>query len=139
MPPEQFDPAVPADLQILRETTPARLGVWRSGARPLTVTWLQFRQDHAMAKDAVKGEFSSEFLRYAEEQNFPIVKSLAVDKSDFILFPPKGKRTDADTLTYLRQTCPAGTDVQIVISDGLSARAIESNIRDVLPMILRGL
>lgn len=139
MNPEPFEPVSPADLQQLRETTPARLGVGRSGARPLTVAWLQFRQDHAMARDAVKGEFSSQFLQYAREQGFPIVKSLALDKPDFILFPPKGKRTDAETLARLESLCPAGNDVQIVISDGLSSRAIEANIRDVLPMILQGL
>jgi ethanolamine ammonia-lyase small subunit len=139
MNPQPFEPLLPADLKNLRETTPARLGVWHSGARPLTQTWLEFRQDHAMARDAVKGEFSSEFLSRAAQEGFPIIKSLAVDKSDFILFPPKGKRTELSEIDCLQEQCPRNIDVQIVIADGLSSRAIEANIWDVLPMILRGL
>lgn len=134
-----FLPAAPPDLEQLRDTTPARLGVWRCGARPLTGTWLKFRQDHALARDAVKGEFSAVFLDYAAKQGFPIVKSSAVDKSDFILFPPKGKRTDDATIARLVEICPLKRDVQIVISDGLSSRAIETNVRDTLQMILHGL
>jgi ethanolamine ammonia-lyase small subunit len=125
-----------ADLQA---TTPARIGVGRAGVRPCTDAWLQFRRDHALAKDAVKGEFSQEFLRLMKERGYPIIQSQAPDKPGFILRPPDGKRTDSSNIDVLRKTCAQNRDVQIVISDGLSARAVESNIEDVLPMIIEGL
>jgi ethanolamine ammonia-lyase small subunit len=134
-----FKPLAPEVLKRLKETTPARIGVGRAGTRPLTSTWLEFRRDHAMARDAVKSEFSDEFLAYAEGQGYPVVQSLAVNKSDFISFPLKGRRASDEAIAVIKERCPQNVDVQIVVSDGLSARAIESNIKDVLPMLLDGL
>jgi ethanolamine ammonia-lyase small subunit len=128
-----------AALEQLQATTPARIGIGRAGLRPPTEPWLHFRQDHAMARDAVKSEFSKEFVEYARGKGFPIIQSQALDKQDFIQFPPKGKLAAPGILEQLRATCPHGRQVQIVISDGLSARAIESNLPDVLPMLLEGL
>lgn len=118
-----------------QDSTPARIGVSRTGTRPKTSTWLEFRRDHAMARDAVHSELDEAFLSYARENGFPIVQSDADDKLDFIAFPPKGKRLrKGSDLT----ACPRNLDVQIVISDGLSAAAIQANIRDILPMLLDG-
>ena len=126
-------------VEQLRRTTPARIGVGRAGERPPTSAWLQFRQDHALAQDAVKSEFSEPFLAYVANQGFPLIQSQAVDKRDFIAFPPKGKRTADDILSQLQGQCPSGALVQIVVSDGLSAKAVEANLKDVLPMVLDGL
>lgn len=126
-------------LEQLQATTPARIGTGRAGLRPPTASWLLFRQDQAMARDAVKSEFSEQFLDYARSKGFPIIQSRAVDKQDFIQFPPKGKQAKAKVLEQLQGTCPHGKQVQIIISDGLSAQAIEHNLPDVLPMLLEGL
>ena len=125
-------------LADLRLSTPARVGVGRAGLRPGTQSWLKFRQDHAMAKDAVSGEFSENFLDYVREQNFELVQTLASNKLDFIAYPPKGKCMDPITLERLRSSCASNLDVQIVICDGLSSQAIEDNLRDILPMLLDG-
>jgi ethanolamine ammonia-lyase small subunit len=134
-----IEPAAEHVLKRLQETTPARIGTGRAGERPPTASWLEFRRDHAMAKDAVKSEFSAEFLSWAEAQGYPMVGSTAVDKHDYISFPPKGKLARPEDLERLQTVCARNMDVQIVLSDGLSARAIEANIKDVLPMILDGL
>ncbi|HEY9793994.1 MAG TPA: ethanolamine ammonia-lyase subunit EutC, partial [Candidatus Obscuribacterales bacterium] len=55
------------------------------------------------------------------------------------LKPPDGKRTSSANIDILRRTCAHDCDVQILISDGLSANAVENNIDDVLPMIIDGL
>jgi ethanolamine ammonia-lyase small subunit len=123
----------------MRRTTPARIAVGRTGERPLTSSWLQFRQDHALARDAVKSEFSDEFLKKVVALGYPLIQSNAVDKQDFIAFPPKGKSTAAGTIESLQRNYPQGRLLQIVISDGLSAKAVEANFGDVLPMILDGL
>jgi ethanolamine ammonia-lyase small subunit len=123
------------NLERLKSSTPARIGVGRAGSRPRTDTWLDFRVAHALAKDAVKSEFSEEFLKWVRKEGFPIVQSSAASKPDYIAFPPKGKSTDVEALP---KNLPTECDVQIVISDGLSARAVEANIRDLLPMLHDG-
>ncbi|HEY9775033.1 MAG TPA: ethanolamine ammonia-lyase subunit EutC [Planktothrix sp.] len=123
----------------MMRSTPARIGVLRTGTRPPTEAWLRFRHDHALAKDAVHSELTDEFInRFAGENDFPVVQSTARDRADYILFPPKGKRTDEKSLEMLKGKCPSGLDVQVVISDGLSARAIEANAPDVLAMLEDG-
>ena len=56
---EPFDPRAMSG--ILR-STPARIGVGRTGPRYKTNTMLRFRADHAAAKDAVMSEVDSELL-----------------------------------------------------------------------------
>lgn len=123
-------------LKELQSTTPARVGVGRCGTRPPLDAWLKFRSDHAMARDAVHSELNEEFLRYAEASSYPLLRSTAGTKVEFIACPPKGKKADVSSL---KETCPKNKDVQIVISDGLSASAIHANVRDVLSMLLDGL
>lgn len=132
-------PAKPDLLEPLLESTPARLAVWRAGCRPLTSDWLQFRADHAMARDAVHSELSPAFLEFAKSRGFPVIQTMAESRHDFVLFPPKGKRTDAETLGRLQTLCLSNQDVQIVISDGLSASAVEANVPDLLPMLEQAL
>jgi ethanolamine ammonia-lyase small subunit len=130
----------PELLSNMLEVTPARIAVGRSGTRPLTSTWLTFRRDHAMARDAVHSELSEEFLReFAIAKDRPVIVSTATDRHDYILYPPKGKRTSNETVEMLEAKLPHGNDVQIVVSDGLSARAVEANIPDLLPMLEEGL
>jgi ethanolamine ammonia-lyase small subunit len=128
-----------ARTEQLKALTPARIGVSRTGSRPLTATWLSFRADHALARDAVNSEISQSFLaQFAEPRKFPLITTTAESRHDFILYPPKGKRTEENTIRELQKTCPSDIDVQIVVSDGLSARAIEENLLDLLPMIEYG-
>lgn len=126
-------------LPALLETTPARVAVWRAGCRPLTQAWLQFRADHAVARDAVHSELSDEFLEFARRSQFPVVQSLVDSRQEFVLNPPLGKRVAESTLEELKKCCPCGQDVQVVISDGLSAAAVEANVRELLPMLRDGL
>lgn len=123
----------------LKGITPARLGVGRSGARPMTNAMLQFRADHARARDAVHSELSESFINKLLAQEHAIVlKTLCSDRSDFILNPPKGKKAEESELAKL-EVLEKNIDVQIVISDGLSAAAVEANIPDLLPILKDGL
>lgn len=132
------NPYASDQLESLLAATPAKLGVWRAGTRPLTAVWLRFRQEHALAQDAVCSELSEQFLGFAKKNKFPVIQSLAADRQDFVHFPPKGKRASPETVDRLKACCAHGSDVQIVISDGLSARAVEANIPDLLPMLEHG-
>jgi ethanolamine ammonia-lyase small subunit len=133
------DPHNAAHLQQIVRNTPARIGVWRTGSRPLTNTWLKFRADHAMARDAVHSELSEEFLdAFAQANGYPIISTLVSSRKDFVLFPPRGKRTSVETIEMLQCTCRQDCDVQPVISDGLSAKAVEANVPDLLAMLKVG-
>ncbi len=127
-------------VESLQRTTPARIGAGRSGTRPRTQSWLQFRLDHALARDAVNSELSAEFIASMQKDRCcPVIKTLCQDRAEFVLFPPRGKETSAAVLQQLTESCKLNTDVQIVISDGLSAKAVEANIPDLLPMLEGGL
>lgn len=120
--------------------TPARLLVGRAGTRPLTSTWLSFRVDHALARDAINSDLSENFIaEFAVANKFPYVKSSVTSKEEFVQFPPRGKVVANEVLEQLKVECSSNNDVQIVISDGLSAKAVEKNAVNLMPMLVDGL
>ncbi|MBY0552673.1 MAG: ethanolamine ammonia-lyase subunit EutC [Candidatus Obscuribacterales bacterium] len=127
-------------IESLRSSTPARIAAGRAGTRPTTAAWLNFRLDHALARDAVNSELDEAFLtllrtKYAAVQ----MQTLCNDRREFVLFPPRGKDATQQCLAGLKLRCRQNADVQIVINDGLSAKAVEENIPDLLAMLLAGL
>jgi len=125
---------------LINKITPARIQVGRTGTRPLTTSLLKFRADHASARDAVNSELSEKFsAKIVADFKAQVVQSLCTDRSDFVLYPPKGKQIKPAGLQLVKDTCVHTPDVQIVISDGLSARAVEANVLDLLPILLDGL
>jgi len=125
----------------LKALTPARIGVGRSGTRPLTQALIKFWADHAEAKDAVKSKLSEQFVeKFCRQYEALSISSLAQNREEFVLFPPRGKRLNTETLDMLKRTIQNdnGTDVQIVVSDGLSAMAVEQNVPDLYPVLLDG-
>lgn len=119
--------------------TPARINIGRTGTRPRLSDWLAFRADHARAQDAVHSELSNSFLERANAKGYPIVQSVCTGRNEFVLNPPKGKLCSVDELARLTERCLKYKDVQLVISDGLSAKAVEKNMDDLLPIIHDGL
>lgn len=126
-------------LSYLKNSTPARVLRGRAGTRPLTKEWLEFRLDHALARDAVNSNLSPSFLAaFAQEYDLVQLKTKALDRQDYILNPPKGKQTEVENLEALAPALQRAVQVQIVISDGLSAHAVEKNLPDIYPMLLHG-
>lgn len=120
----------------MKEKTPARIAVGRAGARPKTKTWLQFRFDHAAAVDAVYGEVPSFLL---EELNFFQVNTRVKDKEEYIRRPDYGRKLSDEAKVLIKEKCKSSPSVQIVISNGLSAKAIEENIEDVYLSLIQSL
>ena len=113
----------------VRMKTPARIGVGRSGPRPLTNTMLKFRFDHAAAVDTVYGEVEQELLNKLDL--FTIGTKALDDKETYILRPDLGRKlTDEAKQTLLRK-CKQQAQVQIIVSNGLSASAINANLENV--------
>ena len=115
------------DLARARRTTPARLAVGRAGVRPRTATWLAFQRDHAAARDAVWSEWSDAFVAGLRARGFIVVASSAPDRTAYVRRPPLGRTLPAAALDEIRRATLAAPTIQIVLSDGLSARAAEAH------------
>lgn len=117
-------------LEEMRKKTPARISVGRTGigSRPRTDTWLKFRYDHAAAVDAVYGEVDPAILKALDVFS---VESMVKDKEEYIRRPDLGRKLSEESKRTILERCEKSPTVQIVISNGLSASAIETNIEDV--------
>lgn len=119
---------VSESVQAAKQHTPARIGVGRAGTRPKTKTWLKFRLDHAAAVDAVYGEVTEELL---QKLNVFQVTTKVTDKEEYITRPDLGRRLSEEGKALIQSKCKQHPKVQIIISNGLSASAIEENVQDV--------
>ncbi|MFC7392347.1 ethanolamine ammonia-lyase subunit EutC [Scopulibacillus cellulosilyticus] len=121
-------PAKPEELIEMMKHTPARIGIGRAGLRPKTHSWLKFRFDHAAAVDAVYGDVSDQCLN---SLNLFKVNTKVTDKEIYIRRPDYGRKLSEEAKQVLMQKCKKSPTVQIVISDGLSSKAVEENVEDV--------
>ncbi|WP_134701133.1 ethanolamine ammonia-lyase subunit EutC [Ammoniphilus sp. YIM 78166] len=123
-------------LEALKQVTPARIGVGRTGTRPRTQDLLSLRIDHAAAVDAVYGEVSEALM---QELGLFSVRTCAETKECYLKRPDLGRMLSAEGEKMILERCLSNPQVQVVISDGLSASAIEENIRDVYPALMDSL
>lgn len=119
-------------LQELLDSTPARIGVWRTGVRPLTKTMLQLRRDHAAAVDAVYGEVQQSLL---DEFSLFTVETQYDNTDNYLKRPDMGRILNEEGVRLIQERCQKNPQVQIIVSDGLSASAVDANLRDVLPSL----
>ncbi|MEX2461896.1 MAG: ethanolamine ammonia-lyase subunit EutC [Paenibacillaceae bacterium] len=120
----------------LLASTPARIGVWRTGTRPLTKEVLKFRRDHAAAIDSIYGEASQALL---EQFNLFTVETCYENTDNYLKRPDMGRMISDEGIAAIQKRCKMKPQVQIVISDGLSANAVDANLRDVYPALLDSL
>nr|WP_125666795.1 ethanolamine ammonia-lyase subunit EutC [Paenibacillus baekrokdamisoli] len=123
-------------MQELLASTPARIGVWRAGTRPLTKEMLKFRCDHAAAVDSIYGEVSPLLL---DEFGMFTVETRYENIENYLKRPDMGRIITEDGMRAIQLNCKAKPQVQIVVSDGLSANAVDANLRDVYPSLLDSL
>jgi ethanolamine ammonia-lyase small subunit len=115
------------DFDRARRSTPARLALGRAGTRPPTAAWLAFQQDHAAARDAVWSVWSDGFVAWLRAAGFVVVASSASDRAEYIRRPPLGRVLPAAALAEIRAASAPAPAIQLVLSDGLSARAAEAH------------
>jgi ethanolamine ammonia-lyase small subunit len=120
-----------------RSKTPARIGVGRTGSRPLTATMLKFRYDHAAAVDSVYGEVNEELLKKLDL--FTIHTKVENDADTYILRPDLGRKLTDEAKKVLQERCNKNPQVQIIVSNGLSAEAINANLENVYRSFLQSL
>ena len=110
--------------------TPARLSLPRAGASVATAERLDFQACHANARDAVQWPFNSEKLALElQELGFETLAlhSDAPDRAAYLQRPDWGRRLSPRSRTELELLAATESDfdLAIVVSDGLSALAVE--------------
>lgn len=129
-------------LRDLRNLTPARVGLGRSGASLPTDALLAFTLDHARARDAVHAAFDAAALREGlGALGLPTVdvKSRAGNRRDYLRRPDLGRMLDEDSRGRLIGARREPSRLVIVVGDGLSPAAVEAHalelVRDLLPRL----
>jgi ethanolamine ammonia-lyase small subunit len=130
------NPAKPEVHRALMATTPARIGIGHAGPRYRNIPQLIFWADHAVTQDALFKEIDPELLR---QFNLFEVQTQATDRQEYLLRPDLGRKLSEPARTTLEERCVKQPDVQLYVADGLSAAAIEHNLRDIFPVIQQGL
>ena len=118
----------------LRRLTAARIGLKRSGASLATAPLLAFQLAHAQARDAVHAELDAPRLAYdLAGHGVPVltVESAAADKKAYLMRPDLGRALTGTGEAALAPHAGA-YDIVFVVSDGLSARAVEVHAAPVI-------
>lgn len=121
--------------QKLRRFTNARIALGRAGNSLPTREVLQFALAHAMARDAVHWEIDWEALRTPmQQERFTVLDahSCASDRQSYLLRPDLGRRLDDTSRSRLAAAANEGSDLVIVLADGLSALAVQKH---ALPLL----
>lgn len=150
--------------RVLRGLTDARIALGRAGSSLPTKPQLEFQLAHARARDAVHQPLAVESVKGEIERiglNVICLRSAAADRRVFLQRPDLGRRLSSDSRTSLIQTWsdqtladrtladrtladpvpskPESPDLAIVVADGLSALAIETNAARFLGALLPSL
>lgn len=115
----------PALLERLRAATVAQIGVGRAGTRLRTRTLLEFLAGRAVAVEAVQSQLPDDFARAVGA--VVAVRSRAKDLQEFLFRPDLGRQLPPDELARVVAACRKGPDVQPIVGDGLSAKAVVEN------------
>lgn len=122
--------------QALRSLTQARIALGRSGVSVPTEAQLAFQLAHARARDAVHAPLDATALAVMLAQDGHeclVLDSACPDRATYLQRPDLGRR-----LAPLARAAvhPVPCELSLVIADGLSARAIEQNVRPFLAALL---
>jgi ethanolamine ammonia-lyase large subunit len=122
------------EFQELLRATPAIYGLEHAGPRPANRPTRELKLNQAIARQAITSELRIEDLLAVAP--FRILASEAADKDSHLNSPGLGARLSSQSVHMLS---PENHDVQIVVSDGLSAEAVHHNVADLLPVLADGL
>lgn len=127
------------DLLQLREHTPARVALGRSGHSLPTQRLLEFNLDHARARDAVYSVFDLEKMESRlKELSLPTLRlqSQAMDRREYLLRPDFGRALHQNSHREIQNLGQPENDLCIVIADGLSAVAVNTHAVEVVKLLL---
>ena len=132
-PPNTVDDATHDPWRMLREATPARIGLGRSGDTLPLGPVLDFQLAHAEARDAVHSALDVDALcRMLAPRPTCAVRSAAITRSDYLRRPDLGRALDAPSEATLAEADGGRVDCVFVVADGLSAMAA---MRHAVPLL----
>jgi ethanolamine ammonia-lyase large subunit len=122
------------EFQELLAATPAAYGFENAGPRPNNQTSRTTRLNQAVARDAIRKELQiEELLKVAD---FRIIETRATSKESHLHSPDLGSNLADESAGKI---VSERNQVQLLVSDGLSAEAIHRNVPALLPVLLEGL
>jgi ethanolamine ammonia-lyase small subunit len=128
---------IPLALTELIHSTSARIGLGRSGPRYTTDSLLLFQGDHAVTQDALYRDVDQHLL---DEYNlFSVQTKVYEGKEEYLLRPDLGRQLNEESKRVISERCVMNPNIQIVVGDGLSATAIEVNLRQIYPILRQGI
>jgi ethanolamine ammonia-lyase small subunit len=134
--PRVKSPKDPNGVKALVESTTARIGVGRAGPRYTTASLLLFQGDHAVTQDALYRDVDQKLL---DEFNlFTVQTKVTGGKQEYLLRPDLGRLLSDEAKRIINEKCQKNVNIQLVVGDGLSAAAIEANLRKIFPVIRQG-
>jgi ethanolamine ammonia-lyase small subunit len=137
-------PPAPPSRRIddLRELTPARVALGRTGAGLPTEALLAFTLDHARARDAVHANFDTAGLMSGlRDLGLPPVQlsSRAQTRREYLRRPDLGRMLDPESQRLLEDSRRGAGEIALVIGDGLSPTAVNSHavelVRNLVPRL----
>ena len=114
----------------LLQATPSMHGLATAGPRPADCVARQARLHQAIGREAMHTELDVESLNKLAD--FRLVSTEATDRQTHLNHPELGSRLAAADLARLK---PEGNQVQILVSDGLSAEAARDNLPSLLAVL----
>ena len=130
------NPKDPNGVKAMIESTTARIGVGRAGPRYNTASLLLFQGDHAVTQDALYRDVDPKLLN--EFNLFTVQTRITGGKQEYLLRPDLGRSLSDEAKRTINEKCQKNVNVQLCVGDGLSAAAIEANLRQIFPVIKQG-
>ena len=122
-----------AEFQRLKESLPSAPGFESAGPRPINEIQRHLLLNQSVGREAVHSRLREEELG---DIDFRLVSTTAQSRKDHLMRPDLGALLSEQS----RQTLtPENKDVQVIITDGLSAEAIHHNIHNMLAVLEDGL
>jgi ethanolamine ammonia-lyase small subunit len=127
--------------QPLRGATAARIALGRAGGSLPTRDWLEFKSAHAATRDAVHNSFDAALVASQLGLlglNIIAVDTAAPDRTTYLQRPDLGRCLTELSRKELENAASmsSSTDLVIIVSDGLSALAIERHATPLLVALL---
>src|SRR5574341_364612 len=134
--PRVKNPKDPEALKALIASTTARIGVGRAGPHYNTYSLLLFQADHAVTQDALYKDVDQKLLD--DLGLFTVQTRITGGKQEYLLRPDLGRQLNDEAKKTLQEKCVKSPNLQLVVGDGLSAAAVEANVREMFPVIVNG-
>lgn len=127
--------------ESLKIHTKARIAIGRCGSSIPTKESLAFNLAHARAIDAVHVPLQKESVKNTLEEicdsQVLLIQSGATDRAVYLQRPDLGRTLSEDSIRLIKEAQKESAyDIALVVADGLSSVAIESNIYSLFSMLL---